>query len=543
MRERVLLFMVIIGLAFAKPVWNITQDKLVVSPIPPNRSDMPSQGIEIVPIPHHDFVEDIISIQNESVRDQLLEQVKEDIKSSLKAKIKAVNEFKQECGELIKELGKAVVSGDRERVSELKKMVVNCTKEVKENLCSDLNERIQELQHAYDMCFSQAVVNISECEAIRERIRELEARRELCNHTYRLSCSFLLGRITQMRKTLRNCTENETCVALRHQFIKFLSDYARHCKPKHVTTCSEEIRVLERVRNQLQNRLNLTENETVRKRLQERIQVVNKLLNGLNKMCVVHPNPCLRAEKLEHVYEVLVNQSNASEVAVAEISARLEILKKLCAEENISVKNITSLKELNELLKEKAEAMLETANVSTIVKAVKKIEQEKKKLLKEYVKTKKKLDLIESKLIKKLVVMKDQLIAENETLPPAEIVAKIKGKLIKIVPGGDGVVIQDVVNVTTTGLVYENGTLKTPMGGEVKVLPSEILGKVKTRAEDEIKELKLENQFAPRYRAKIVEKRRLLGIIPWDLEVDKVIDAQTGKLLEENKPWWSFLLF
>jgi hypothetical protein len=542
MRRGVLLFLLITGLILAKPV-NVTPDKLIVSPNPPNYSEMPSQEIDMVPIPHHDFVEDIVSIQNESVKNQLLEQVKEDIKSSLKVRIKAVKEIKQECGELIKELGKAVVSGDKEKVSELRALVVNCTEEVKKDLCSDLDERIQELQHVYDMCFSQAVVNISECGGIMERIRELEARRELCNNTYAFPCSFLLNQIAQMRKTLENCTENETCVALRHQFVKFLDDYARHCKPKHVTICSEEIRVLERVRNQLQNGLNGTENETLREQLQERIQVINKLLNDLNKTCNIYPNPCLRAKKLEHVYDVLVNQSNASEVAIAEISARLEILKKLCAEENISVKNITSLKELDELLKEKAEAALETANVSTIVEAVKKIEQEKKKLLKEYVKTKRRLDLVESRLIKKLVVMKDQLIAENETLPPAEIVAKIKGKLIKIVPEGNEVVIHDVVNVTTTGLIYENGTLKTPMGGVIKVLPSEILDKVKTRAEDKIKELKLENQFAPRYRAKIVEKRHLFGLIPWDLEVDKVIDAQTGKLLEENRPWWSFLLF
>lgn len=36
-------------------------------------------------------------------------------------------------------------------------------------------------------------------------------------------------------------------------------------------------------------------------------------------------------------------------------------------------------------------------------------------------------------------------------------------------------------------------------------------------------------------------KTRILGIVPVEMEVETIVDAETGDLVEENKPWWSFL--
>ena len=43
------------------------------------------------------------------------------------------------------------------------------------------------------------------------------------------------------------------------------------------------------------------------------------------------------------------------------------------------------------------------------------------------------------------------------------------------------------------------------------------------------------------YNVRTVEERKALGLIPTSMNVDTKVDAETGNIIAEVKPWWSFL--
>ncbi len=73
-----------------------------------------------------------------------------------------------------------------------------------------------------------------------------------------------------------------------------------------------------------------------------------------------------------------------------------------------------------------------------------------------------------------------------------------------------------------------------------KVIPP---SQVKARVKGEIKEMKLEkkeNKLV--YRVKVKKKGSLLFIFPVSYEAEVEVNAETGEVENENKPWWAFLV-
>ncbi len=87
---------------------------------------------------------------------------------------------------------------------------------------------------------------------------------------------------------------------------------------------------------------------------------------------------------------------------------------------------------------------------------------------------------------------------------------------------------------------------------EVKVLPEDVMNKVKSRirikANDsnvslELKEKKVGNEEKLVYEVKTKKEARILGLFKTEIEVEAEVDAENGEVLDVKKPWWSFLTF
>ena len=42
-------------------------------------------------------------------------------------------------------------------------------------------------------------------------------------------------------------------------------------------------------------------------------------------------------------------------------------------------------------------------------------------------------------------------------------------------------------------------------------------------------------------RVNKIKKTRLLGLFPIDMDIESIIDEETGESMEEKNPWWVFL--
>lgn len=57
----------------------------------------------------------------------------------------------------------------------------------------------------------------------------------------------------------------------------------------------------------------------------------------------------------------------------------------------------------------------------------------------------------------------------------------------------------------------------------------------------ELKEVGEGNMTRAAYEIRAEKRARLFGFIPADLPVESQIDAETGEVIRERRPWWSFL--
>jgi hypothetical protein len=78
---------------------------------------------------------------------------------------------------------------------------------------------------------------------------------------------------------------------------------------------------------------------------------------------------------------------------------------------------------------------------------------------------------------------------------------------------------------------------------EIKVLPDELVDKLSKESvfKQDIEDitLKVENEM-PVYNVKSKVPVKILGLIPAEMNIKAKIDAQTGRVLRVDRPWWHF---
>jgi len=94
------------------------------------------------------------------------------------------------------------------------------------------------------------------------------------------------------------------------------------------------------------------------------------------------------------------------------------------------------------------------------------------------------------------------------------------------------------VTVASPELSIKNNKIEIN-GTEIKILPSAVAAKAKIKI---AKELNLSVEAGSLvYNVKGDENRKLFWIIPVTIEKQVQVDASTGDIIKEEKPWWSAL--
>jgi len=95
------------------------------------------------------------------------------------------------------------------------------------------------------------------------------------------------------------------------------------------------------------------------------------------------------------------------------------------------------------------------------------------------------------------------------------------------------------VRATAKQMTVANNTLSVD-GQELEVLPSEAAQKLKGEVR-EMEMVQVNGRLA--YSAQVKVRAKILGLIGTEYDVESTVDAQSGQVLSEKKPWWSFLAF
>ena len=111
-------------------------------------------------------------------------------------------------------------------------------------------------------------------------------------------------------------------------------------------------------------------------------------------------------------------------------------------------------------------------------------------------------------------------------------------KELSVEPKEKEVTINDgKVSVKAAAVSIKDGALSVG-SSEVKFSPSEVIDKLQLTPKSV--ELKEENSKAV-YKIKMDEHRKLFGFIPITIEKSVNADAANGNVINETRPWWSFL--
>jgi len=96
--------------------------------------------------------------------------------------------------------------------------------------------------------------------------------------------------------------------------------------------------------------------------------------------------------------------------------------------------------------------------------------------------------------------------------------------------------------VKTQIMYREQAMVSTKSNKEIKVAPSVAVKVIPANAQVKNMEL-IDDGTVPAYRVSALSTGKIFFIFPVDMEIGYKIDATTGKVISEEKPWWSFLVW
>ncbi|MCD6550202.1 hypothetical protein J7K24_01500 [bacterium] len=116
-----------------------------------------------------------------------------------------------------------------------------------------------------------------------------------------------------------------------------------------------------------------------------------------------------------------------------------------------------------------------------------------------------------------------------------KVAVKVDKKSVKLEENGIQAFVSSAVKIQEGKLIVGDK--------EIKITPEEVINKTKVSPFASVEVMIQENK--PVYRLKEVENKRILGLIPVTFSREVIVDASdsAGKIIEDNKPWWSFLAF
>ena len=132
-----------------------------------------------------------------------------------------------------------------------------------------------------------------------------------------------------------------------------------------------------------------------------------------------------------------------------------------------------------------------------------------------------------------------------------------EGRVMEFAQEGERIQLktgEHTAECTGCDLNQENGKLMAKMSNgqnaEIKVMPDQANIKALERlqlkdcGEDcsiELKEVGKGDETRMAYEIKAQKESRVFGIFRANMDVEAVVDADTGEVIESRKPWWAFL--
>ena len=265
---------------------------------------------------------------------------------------------------------------------------------------------------------------------------------------------------------------------------------------------------------------------------------------------------CVVPIELTQTYEGLMKQYNQAVVAndtktAEELIEKIkEIKEKIAETKGQCVKTIVTTKaaEIRDVVEKYKENLEELKNISNIEERNQlrqEIHNETREMIKAIAQEKKAINATTvSELVNTIQIGKDNVKLDEDEINATDfaVVARIKNRTINITKLRDQILMtlgnETGLSIPLPGVVkIMNGTI-TVDNLPVNVTPDEIREKARMR----IKEMTMEKENNTlMYSASGEEDRKFLGIFAIKVEKKIKANAETGQIVKEELPWWSFL--
>lgn len=242
---------------------------------------------------------------------------------------------------------------------------------------------------------------------------------------------------------------------------------------------------------------------------------------------------------------------------LSELMKKYEELKKACSNpveavvSSIIMKPVvpSEAKEIVSYYKEKMnEIISQETNPSNQVELLMELRSEVDDMIKELIRQKSKVEYSQiSPIVKEISLEPGSISADKINLKVAtrkkiEISFKNKKVAVKVDEKSVNLEENGIQALVAFPVKIKEGKLMVG-DKEIKVTPEEVVNKTKASPFASVEIMVQENK--PVYRIKEVENKKILGLIPVTYSREVIVDASDlgGRIIEDNKPWWSFFAF
>jgi len=367
------------------------------------------------------------------------------------------------------------------------------------------------------------------------------------------------GQVIPSTKPTAGAPSNSICdvpVELRNELNLAWKEYEEIVSSMNTTATSVDPRLAE-----VKERIN---------QIQEKIRIIKQncvnatQATGAGQMqpgqgvgtWAIENDTCVVPVELTQTYEGLMKQYNQAVAAndtqkAEELIGKInEIKEKIAATKGQCVKAIVTtkaaeIKDVIENYKEKLEELKNITDVEERNQLRKEIHNETREMIKAIAQEKKTINATTiSELVNTIEIRKDKIKFDDDEINATDlnVTARIRNRTIDIIKTRDQILLRlrndTGLSIPLPGVVKIINDTMTVDNLPVNVTPDEIRERVRMK----IKEMTMEKENNTlMYSASGEEDRKFLGIFAMKVEKKIKANAETGQIVKEELPWWSFL--
>lgn len=269
--------------------------------------------------------------------------------------------------------------------------------------------------------------------------------------------------------------------------------------------------------------------------------------NSADIACEIPESLLKELEVLYKQYNDLQKSMQPSQQQLEEIKKkidslekRLRLLRVRC--NRLPIDNSTNFSQLSQYYAERLSEFVSN-NPDVNIERLREIRMEIDENIKEMIAQRRRLRMNEvSEIVDRIKVTPNSVSVGDSFLKSEDvsIETQVDGSTVAVSSNGESVIVtQNGLTASASEVdVSENGIV---VGESNIVAPGRLL-EIRTlqRNRDRIRELTLtRNEDKIVYNAKVDARRKILGIVPATAKQEVIVDAVTGEVIKQNKPWWT----